>query len=827
MKHTARRSIAKAVLETLEGRSLLSATIGLHDGVLSVTADPNTASTMQVQYEADMTHVHAYTTGVSRTYARSQIKKLVIVGSQKADSIYVDPRLGINARIDGGAGNDTIKGGSGIDTINGGPGDDLIYGSGILTGGDGNDTIWGGNYDNEIIGGNGNDLLVGGSGNDKIYGGVGHNTIYGGAGNDLLVSLNGTSVLAGGTGSNTIKGGNGNDTLIGLSASDHLVARKRNVIVKSKTALVELASDSPSDPTVAQPPTVVTPTPVPPAPPPPAPRPNPKPTPQPPAGNSADPQAVITALQTSVLAGEGVEVNALNSILHVGTPLTTQYHWNFGDPSGEYNTLNGFNAGHVYENPGTYNVTLTVTDAAGHSSSAQTAVSVGADNRPVVYVDTHGSDANDGSSPDRAVASPARAFALAGSDARIEFHRGETFNLNVTLKIQGSDLYVGAYGSGADPVLKRGPGDGSVSLFLAPSAVNTTIQHLTFDSIYPAVNGVANKVGFTAVWDGGTNTVVRDCTFLNIDDAIDGETRPTGVIVMDNSAPSVTGVRAYFTWVDGTDWSILGNTVANSTREHNIRANSVTAQRILIADNNLTNCTQAQDTGEVPKCTINFRAGSYIYITDNVLNDGTLGFGPGPWTPATDATEWVVITGNQINDAQVYLAGAVHHAMVSDNVLNLSGSSQIHIHPGDPGGFASRVMSDITVTGNTGTNNGPTGQFLELTGSANPGTITLTDNLYAAPNLITGANMSAPVLVDAPDLGSFKLISGNVWPAGGDHANGGVNYVWGSWFGPGWQTADQWNANSVVHNDTFQTVTLPAGVYSLTLNGNTIGAAGA
>lgn len=836
MKHTARRSIAKAVLETLEGRSCLSATIGLHDGVLSVVADPNVASTMQVQYTADHNSVRAFTNWTAATYSKSQIHEIVMIGSQYNDSIYIDPALRVNAIIEGGAGNDTIKGGSGIDTIDGGAGDDLIYGTGFLAGGTGNDTIWGGNYNNIIVGGSGNSLLVGGNDNDTIFGGSGNDTVYGGGGNDLLVSENGASLLAGGVGANTLMGGNGNDTLMGQSGQDHLIARRRNVFNATQHDVVQQVADLPDGPSIAPPaagstiptvaptptpPVVVTPTPRTPKPPTP-----PSPTPTPPTtGNPNAPTAVITTVQNTVLAGEGIEVNGLNSVLHTGDPLTAHYHWDFGDPSGAYDQLDGFNAGHVYDEPGVYTVSLRVTDANGLSSQATTQVTIGSDNRPVIYVDTHGSDSNDGSSPNEAVATAARAFELAGDNDKVEFHRGETFNVDTALQISSDDVYVGAYGSGANPVIKRGAGDGECVLFLTPQAQNVTVQDITFDSIYAPVNGVAPKIPVCAVWASGTNVVVRDCTFLNVDDAVDGETRPTGVIVMDNTAPLLTGLRSYFTWVDGTDWSILGNTVANTTREHVIRANSVTAQRVLIADNNLTNTVNPQDSAEVPKCTINFRAGSYIYITDNTLSDGTLGFGPGPWTPATDAVEYLAIVDNKINYAQVYIAGAVHHALVANNVLNLQGSAQVIVNPIDPAGYASRYMSDITVTQNTGINLGATGNFLEVQGAARPGAITLTNNLYSAPNLVTGANMAAAVLVDTTNLNGFAVISGNVWPAGGTHADGAVNYVAGSWFANGWETPQQWNAQSVVQNDTFQDVTLPSSVYALALSGTTAGAA--
>src|SRR5206468_188586 len=121
------------------------------------------------------------------------------------------------------------------------------------------------------------------------------------------------------------------------------------------------------------------------------------------------------------------------------------------------------------------------------------------------YVDNaSGSDSNTGSSPDQAVKSPDRAFQLAGDNIKIEFHRGQTFDIDQPLNINGHDLYVGAYGNGADPVLRRKPGYGSVTLFEQTNAQDVTIQHITFDSVYTPVNGIAPKMPATAVWVRGT-----------------------------------------------------------------------------------------------------------------------------------------------------------------------------------------------------------------------------------------------------------------------------------------------------------------------------------
>jgi len=75
---------------------------------------------------------------------------------------------------------------------------------------------------------------------------------------------------------------------------------------------------------------------------------------------------------------------------------------------------------------------------------------------------------------------------------------------------------VGAYGTGNNPVLVRGVGDGFDCFYIYKTSSNITIQDLTFDSIWPAVNGVADKLNASGIEANGTNLVVRGCTFLNI-----------------------------------------------------------------------------------------------------------------------------------------------------------------------------------------------------------------------------------------------------------------------------------------------------------------------
>ncbi|HSU66184.1 MAG TPA: hypothetical protein VLJ39_04915, partial [Tepidisphaeraceae bacterium] len=288
------------------------------------------------------------------------------------------------------------------------------------------------------------------------------------------------------------------------------------------------------------------------------------------------------------------------------------------------------------------------------------------------------------------------------------------------------------------------------------------------------------------------------------------------------------GLRGYLCWVDGTEWSILGNTVANTTRQHVVRGNSTAINAVLIHDNDFSKEMQPDDPGETWKTTINFRSGNYVYISGNKLNDSTVSFTIGPNMTTDEDTNWIVLEDNDFRNTQLQFNETVHHVMVRNNYFDMSWGAQIVLMPGilsDAYGH----LTDVTITGNTGVSTGTNGQFLQVTGQMAPGTITLTQNLFIAPNLQLGWSSSAAVLVQAPDLSGFAQIADNIWPAPVTTTQGVagvVNYVAGYASPTNYLTPAQWDAQNGVDNDQFTNAALSSGVYQLTINGVTAGAAG-
>jgi hypothetical protein len=252
----------------------------------------------------------------------------------------------------------------------------------------------------------------------------------------------------------------------------------------------------------------------------------------------------------------------------------------------------------------------------------------------------------------------------------------------------------------------------------------------------------------------------------------------------------------------GTDHVYIGNTVANSTREHVVRMNGV--ERLLVANNNFSNENRQNiDGSDIAKGAIEVHEVKYAYVTGNTVHDGALRAGPrgGGVEDASTSTDYVVIEDNTVIGVSITLRPGAHHVMIRNNMINFEGNEAIKIFRADSQG---RVSSDITIDHNTAVDHQATGQFLDLEGLATG--ITVTNNLFIAPNLQLGKSAAAPVYVGMNNLSAFRQISGNIWPdaQGLKLTNGGVNYIGASWGqNNAYQSVESWENYDVVQGDQF------------------------
>ena len=89
------------------------------------------------------------------------------------------------------------------------------------------------------------------------------------------------------------------------------------------------------------------------------------------------------AFEAFLDATDGSVLNVRDSTnLPSGAGELVDWLWDFGDPGRAGNVLDGTSASHRYLTPGTYTITLTVTDEYGRQSTTSREVAVGAAGRP-------------------------------------------------------------------------------------------------------------------------------------------------------------------------------------------------------------------------------------------------------------------------------------------------------------------------------------------------------------------------------------------------------------------------------------------------------------
>ena len=136
-----------------------------------------------------------------------------------------------------------------------------------------------------------------------------------------------------------------------------------------------------------------------------------------------------------------------------GDFINANFFWDFDDPSGSHNTAKGFVAAHVFETPGTYNVSVNVTDIGGNQSTQNISIEVTAFSGTAYYVAAGGDDNGPGSE-DRPFGTVEKGLSMLGPNVQVLFNRGDAFDVgNYVFEDISGPAIIGAYGSGAIPVL--------------------------------------------------------------------------------------------------------------------------------------------------------------------------------------------------------------------------------------------------------------------------------------------------------------------------------------------------------------------------------------
>lgn len=343
--------------------------------------------------------------------------------------------------------------------------------------------------------------------------------------------------------------------------------------------------------------------------------------------------AMATASRTSGIAPLAVFFSAIDASTGVVQPTSgvhadMLYEWNFGDASSGAWTTNGrsrnlatgYVAAHVYENPGTYTASLTVTNTQGQVYTYTQTINVSTFSGTTYYVSTSGSDSNSGLSTSTPLKTFDKAMTKVGQNVRILFQRGNAFTTagNGEVLVAGPGI-IGAYGSTSlpKPVIVR---NGTADVFMVRGS-DWRFMDLALDDGGNASSGTGIN--------GGTGTQDR-LLLLRVD--IDGFSMAawdsfypvpiahdqTFIVDCDFYGQGNKGV-----FLGGTRIALLGNTIEN-TDSHVVRLWH--AIKSVVADNDL------MDPGGEPAAVIKLHNsaqisglpdGRHVIIADNYIRGHT------------------------------------------------------------------------------------------------------------------------------------------------------------------------------------------------------------
>lgn len=357
-----------------------------------------------------------------------------------------------------------------------------------------------------------------------------------------------------------------------------------------------------------------------------------------------------------------------------------EYRWDWGDDSGFQYGFTGF---HVYETPGTYTVTLRVTDRQGRTSETTETVTVLDRTGTVYYVDADaGDDANDGLSEGTAWKTFTKVYAQMGlktfdgaTGKRVRLKRGCTnvydFEPRATYGhyATGSRYLVDTYGEGAKPVIRRKvtAGNANATSPLLWSKGFDNWNHCSFVDLEFDGTAPTGEVGDIFIMSGGriAQILFLRCDFKNGYQQVgfngySATDASTGCHLADCTFQNAGNLAVY---CHAARFTMTGCAV-NGTASHGLYGSFVRIGRIggttmqnVSTDRTCIRVSGSSDSADYPSRDVSIR--------DNVL--------VGTQNPGTGAWSWVMVeiapntpdsfqtlqdmefTGNTISDCLQFL----------------------------------------------------------------------------------------------------------------------------------------------------------------------------
>lgn len=167
------------------------------------------------------------------------------------------------------------------------------------------------------------------------------------------------------------------------------------------------------------------------------------------------------------ISGTPVHVRASAQTLADHDPLKSRYSWDFNhsSTSAPFETLEGWNAAHVYSVTSltTYTITLTIDDPNAGIVTDSITVDIGTDNRAQVYIDAAVTTTLSGADGDgHNSANPiglSQAMAQLDDDQKLLFQSGDVFNLTSTINLDSKkNVVLTSWGSGQATLKWTGSG---------------------------------------------------------------------------------------------------------------------------------------------------------------------------------------------------------------------------------------------------------------------------------------------------------------------------------------------------------------------------------